>query len=208
MRFILVLCLLPWLAWAQTSAPASQPGALCGDLVVSPSEACDDGNQRSGDGCSASCFVESPASMSEGERLQKLHAAPPKDPAKATRLARRITTIGYVSCALVLPCILPGIPFILFGPSAGHMYAGERRRVWKTAGLRFLGLSMTVTGGVGVGLVGGSFLAIIPGGDDRLLLGGFIASLFLVPGVILLVKSTIKEIKDAPHAVVRFNQAN
>src|SRR5690606_19787950 len=32
--------------------------ALCGDEVLDPDEACDDGNETDGDGCSASCEIE------------------------------------------------------------------------------------------------------------------------------------------------------
>lgn len=39
--------------------PASDAGRACGDGVVDPAEACDDGNAGGGDGCSADCtFVE------------------------------------------------------------------------------------------------------------------------------------------------------
>ncbi|MBI5610975.1 MAG: hypothetical protein HY902_19040 [Deltaproteobacteria bacterium] len=35
-----------------------QPGSYCGDDAVDPEEACDDGNQASGDGCSATCGID------------------------------------------------------------------------------------------------------------------------------------------------------
>ncbi len=35
-----------------------QPGSYCGDNAVDPEEACDDGNQASGDGCSATCGID------------------------------------------------------------------------------------------------------------------------------------------------------
>ncbi len=31
---------------------------MCGDGVVTPDEACDDGNYKNGDGCNAACQVE------------------------------------------------------------------------------------------------------------------------------------------------------
>lgn len=39
---------------------ASQRQARCGDKIVDVSEGCDDGNTTSGDGCSATCAVETP----------------------------------------------------------------------------------------------------------------------------------------------------
>jgi cysteine-rich repeat protein len=33
--------------------------AVCGDGIKFPNEACDDGNRRNGDGCSAACAIES-----------------------------------------------------------------------------------------------------------------------------------------------------
>ena len=35
-----------------------QPGAVCGDMVVSAGETCDDGNTNPGDGCDATCHTE------------------------------------------------------------------------------------------------------------------------------------------------------
>ncbi len=35
-----------------------QAGSYCGDSTVDPEEACDDGNQSSGDGCSAECAID------------------------------------------------------------------------------------------------------------------------------------------------------
>ena len=39
---------------------AAKPAlAACGNGVLDPGEACDDGNTASGDGCSATCTIES-----------------------------------------------------------------------------------------------------------------------------------------------------
>ncbi|HTJ81565.1 MAG TPA: DUF4215 domain-containing protein [Polyangiaceae bacterium] len=43
---------------AITVGPGGAPPTFCGDGVIDPGEECDDGNTRSGDGCSSSCTVE------------------------------------------------------------------------------------------------------------------------------------------------------
>jgi cysteine-rich repeat protein len=40
------------------SVTLRQPGAACGDCTLNTGETCDDGNQSSGDGCSAGCTLE------------------------------------------------------------------------------------------------------------------------------------------------------
>ena len=42
-------------------ASATGPDPRCGDGTLDPSESCDDGNDRSGDGCSSTCNMESRA---------------------------------------------------------------------------------------------------------------------------------------------------
>lgn len=52
------------------------PAAVCGNNVVEEGEACDDGNKADGDGCSASCAVES-AALQKGDLIfTELHIDP------------------------------------------------------------------------------------------------------------------------------------
>lgn len=49
---------------AEPNAPAATPAkGACGNHLVDPGEACDDGNTTSGDGCSAACQPDGPPSM-------------------------------------------------------------------------------------------------------------------------------------------------
>ena len=41
-------------------APGCKLGPRCGDKVIQAGEGCDDGNTKSGDGCSSKCQVEGP----------------------------------------------------------------------------------------------------------------------------------------------------
>jgi cysteine-rich repeat protein len=50
--------------WQNTNANAdSDCAAVCGNAIVEPGEACDDGNRTAGDGCTASCDRESATQM-------------------------------------------------------------------------------------------------------------------------------------------------
>jgi cysteine-rich repeat protein len=52
-RFTFVLALILWLGCSLSYAQ------VCGDVVLDSGESCDDGNATNGDGCSASCQIES-----------------------------------------------------------------------------------------------------------------------------------------------------
>lgn len=60
---------------AQEGSSGPDADARCGDGVINPGETCDDGNPRSGDGCSASCSVEGhacgPGSITLGEDIER-----------------------------------------------------------------------------------------------------------------------------------------
>lgn len=111
MRYLFILFLLaPCLSLAQSTQPASQPSWIkqlqtCGDGVVNPGEACDDGNNRDHDGCFQCKVVP---------RSDVYYAPAPKlDPNRAFQLSITMTMFGP-----------PGLGLI-YGPSMGHFYAGE-----------------------------------------------------------------------------------
>ncbi|MDC0717342.1 DUF4215 domain-containing protein [Nannocystis bainbridge] len=55
------------------------PPAVCGDGVIAAGEGCDDGNSEDGDGCSATCTVESPEDPTEGALSTTGSADPDSD---------------------------------------------------------------------------------------------------------------------------------
>jgi cysteine-rich repeat protein len=61
MRAFLLVCLVAGCGGGVSSDPheigptAIDAGAVCGNALVDPGEVCDDGNTKSGDGCSADC---------------------------------------------------------------------------------------------------------------------------------------------------------
>jgi cysteine-rich repeat protein len=128
MRWGVLLFLIPALAWAQASAPASQP-LRCGDGVVSAGEVCDDRNRLDGDGCSSDCQPEQPASAP----AESPPAPPPPAPAPSTELAFRLSLLSTLTIPLVGQVV---------GPSVGHWYAGEKGRAWVMTGAR-LALGVT-----------------------------------------------------------------
>jgi cysteine-rich repeat protein len=84
--------------------------AVCGDgALAAPIEACDDGNTRAGDGCSASCKDESRAGESKvEERTGAATAAPATDPDPDETPKRRLTVTEAEQtksggCAVVAP---------------------------------------------------------------------------------------------------------
>jgi cysteine-rich repeat protein len=121
MRWCALLLLLPATALAQ-------PQPACGDGVVNDSaEECDDGNTVGGDGCSAECLLERPraqaasvaaaaASASTSVPVSQPASAPTLDPDRAFHLSIAFTLFGP-----------PGLGLI-WGPSVGHIYAGESER--------------------------------------------------------------------------------
>jgi cysteine-rich repeat protein len=54
-----------------TDAPSDAPTIECGNLAIEPPEECDDGNKKSGDGCSSDCKLEStgPEDICPGETM-------------------------------------------------------------------------------------------------------------------------------------------
>lgn len=58
-RWFAALALVTGCGFGDNNVTHSTPHHRCGDGVVDPGEGCDDGNDVSGDGCSASCTVES-----------------------------------------------------------------------------------------------------------------------------------------------------
>jgi cysteine-rich repeat protein len=52
---------------ADSTDPLANDGSVCGNRVVEQGEACDDGNQRNGDGCNRSCETEDRAICGNGE---------------------------------------------------------------------------------------------------------------------------------------------
>lgn len=58
MRKLVLFTVLAVVATGCIITSGDDTGAFCGDLIRDPGEDCDDGNNASGDGCSASCRLE------------------------------------------------------------------------------------------------------------------------------------------------------
>ncbi len=131
-----LLFLCSWKVEAQQSQPTkTKPkGPVCGNNIIEPPEQCDNGNTKSGDGCSADCqnetilydlFGKKKAPKTPEEQTEGPGATPKAlDPNYAFRLS--IVTTLFLT---------PGLGTI-YGPSMGHFYAGEANHGLLTSVLR------------------------------------------------------------------------
>lgn len=206
------LCLLPLLALmfplcvvgqeAPASSPSSAPvvaastqavAGVCGDGVLAPGEACDDGNSVADDGCSSLC---------------QLAEAKPKSAAAAfgLSLGASAASVGVIIAGSAIAeknevagfaVSILGTGLFVLAPSAGHFYVGEKRH-----GLIFSGVRL----GTGVvAVLGGGFALTSIFGEANALskVGGTMLVLGILGGAGLLVYDVI----DAPRAAKRINLA-
>lgn len=76
LRGAMLLVLTSVLGACASTAPSEEEVSFCGNGIVEPGETCDDGNTRSGDGCSSDCQVE-PGWTCVGEPSRCSRGGPP-----------------------------------------------------------------------------------------------------------------------------------
>jgi cysteine-rich repeat protein len=208
LSLLLLGALLSTDANAQSSQPTSIPTSslslpVCGDHITEGKEHCDDGNTINGDGCSSKCRIEpcgngviqsgelcddgNPQSGDGCSSLCQIEEG--KSPTMAHRLALRSTLIGIPTAPILI-----GIPLLVVGPSAGHIYAKENKKAI---------IASTVRLTAGVASIAAFFAVFDGAGSVEGIEQLYVA---LVPiGVGVFLGSTIHSIADAPRAAKRAN---
>ncbi len=119
--------------------------AICGDSIVEPPEACDDGNTDGGDGCSAVCTLEAPTKLyvfaSLGKRngnIGPLANADAMCQGEAQRHGLPGKYLAWLSTAQTspkqrfamhaLPCVLPGMDEPLVASGWAQLLSGNHLR--------------------------------------------------------------------------------
>jgi len=169
MKWMLLFLLLPCLVMAQPKEP------YCGNGEVEAPEECDNGNAEDGDGCSALCFRETLLYELRGDKDGKA-----LDPNVAFRRSM-VTTL-----------FLPSGLGLIYGPSMGHLYAGEGGRAAVMITARALLLAAPVLTGLGV------LNEVLDEGRERTIV--VVSSSLVLSGLVAL------DLLDGPRAVERMNQ--
>jgi cysteine-rich repeat protein len=189
---------------------------VCGNAIIDPGENCDDGNTNSDDSCPSDCFLlTAPALNGKDPRIARRNAV------LITSVGSLAVAGSFVGVSVLINAIqnanlsegeakqplvgtagaaigasLFGVGLII-GPSAGHLYAGERRHALLSSGARLAFAAISAAGfinGLGTGTNDpnhttiGQYLSVIG-------LTGF-------GGLIL------ADLRDAPRAVKRMAKAH
>jgi cysteine-rich repeat protein len=157
-RLLWTLLLVPLLVWAQTqptSTPTTQPVPVCGNGIVEKGESCDDGNSKNYDGCfecrkaakgggPAYEGICGDGQIDDGEECdggrncsnecKLLPKKPPKIKIPSSTSYTSTPTVSKLDpdrgfqVAVTLTFFGPPGLGLIYGPSAGHFYAGELGR--------------------------------------------------------------------------------
>lgn len=209
MRLFLICALLPVSVWAQpttlpTSVPASQPTSgptnqpasgplvrVCGGKLYLESEICATPDDQS-DLCLHYCVAPK-------EEAPKVDVTKPAQAEEAKLPLKKEKVARYLAAGFTVPGLVPvlGTPFLLVGPSMGHIYAKEYDRAALATLLR------AASAGVAIG---GGFL-ISEGCSFVEPCGPYISagSAMIAGGVVSFSLLLLHSMQDASNAVFRYN---